>query len=65
MAIVLGNGAIRIWVGERQQAGRRTANIGILIHERRLPPGVTLDEVKDGLQPRIEQLLRTLYPWCQ
>jgi hypothetical protein len=65
MAIVLGNGAIRIWVGERQQAGRRTANIGVLIHERRLPPGVTLDGVKTRLQVEIEQLLRTLYPWCR
>ena len=65
MAIILGNGAIRIWVGGRERAGKRTANIGILIQERRLPSGVTLDEVRELLPSRVEQLIRSLYPWCQ
>ena len=64
MAIVIGNGAFRIWTGRRESRGRRTSNVAVLIQESRLPQGVTLEDVERSLQDRIKAVVTELFPWC-
>ena len=62
MAIILGNGAFRIWVGKDKKTGKSN-NIGIRIQEKKFPNQVNLDHTVQTLVDRIEQLIRKECSW--
>lgn len=64
MAIIIGDGAFRIWVG-KDRASRRSNNIGIRIREEKFPVGIELEETVTQLVTEIETLIRNRFPWCQ
>jgi hypothetical protein len=64
MAKILGDGAIRIWVGKNQETGK-PGNLGVRISEDHLPEGTTAQDILDWLQPEVEKMLREKYPWCK
>ena len=63
MAIIIGNGAFRIWVGKSKKTGRSN-NIGIRIREEKFPAGVDLESTIKQLVEEIEVLIRKRFPWC-
>lgn len=63
MAIIIGNGAFRIWVGESKKTGRSN-NIGIRIREEKFPAGVDLESTIKQLVEEIEVLIKKRFPWC-
>lgn len=62
MAIILGNGAFRIWVGKDKKTGKSN-NIGIRIQEKKFPNQVNLDQTVQILVAKIEQLIRKECSW--
>jgi hypothetical protein len=62
MAVIIGNGAFRIWVGKDKQTGLSN-NIGIRIMPQKFPTGVNVDAAINKLVPEIEQLIRKECPW--
>ena len=62
MAIILGNGAFRIWVGKDKKTGKSN-NIGIRIQEKKFPNQVNLDQTVQILADKIEQLIRKECSW--
>ena len=62
MAIILGNGAFRIWVGKDKKTGKSN-NIGIRIQEKKFPNQVNLDKTIQTLVDSIELLIRKECPW--
>ena len=62
MAIILGNGAFRIWVGKDKSTGKSN-NIGIRIQEKKFPNQVNLDQTVQILVDKIEQLIRNECSW--
>ncbi len=62
MAIILGNGAFRIWVGKDKNTGKSN-NIGIRIQEKKFPSHVNLDKTIDTLVDKIEVLIRKECSW--
>ena len=62
MAIILGNGAFRIWVGKDKMTGKSN-NIGIRIQEKKFPNQVNLDQTVQILVDKIEQLIRKECSW--
>jgi len=64
MAIILGNGAFRIWLGKNKMTNRRN-NIGIRISERKWPSEVDLDNTIQRLVKDIEELIYQRCPWCK
>ena len=63
MAIIIGDGAFRIWVG-KDRVSKRSNNIGIRIRKEKFPTGVDLEETIQQLVSEIEKLIRNRCPWC-
>ena len=63
MAIIIGNGAFRIWVGKSKKTGRSN-NIGIRIREEKFPGSVDLESTIKQLVEEIEGLVKKRLPWC-
>lgn len=63
MAIIIGNGAFRIWVGKSKKTGRSN-NIGIRIREENFPASVDLESTIKQLVEEIEVLIKKRFPWC-
>lgn len=63
MAIIIGNGAFRIWVGKSKKTGRSN-NIGIRIREENFPASVDLESTIKQLVEEIEVLIKKHCPWC-
>ena len=61
MAVIIGNGAFRIWVGKNKKTD--LSNIGILIMPQRFPAGVNVDDTVKKLVPEIENLIRKDCLW--
>lgn len=64
MAIIIGNGAFRIWVGKGKKTGRSN-NIGIRIREEKFPTSVDLEKTVNQLVEEIELLIKKRFPWCR
>ena len=64
MAIIIGEGAFRIWVGKDKKSGKSN-NIGIRIREDKFPTGIDLEKTIQQLTSEIEILIRRKCPWCQ
>ena len=64
MAIIIGNGSFRIWVGKSKKTGRSN-NIGIRIREEKFPAGVDLERTVKQLVKEIEVLIKKDFPWCK
>lgn len=64
MAIIIGNGAFRIWVGRDRKSGRSN-NIGIRIREEKFPATVDLESTVKQLVKEIEVLIKKRFPWCR
>jgi hypothetical protein len=62
MAVILGNGAFRIWVGKDKKTGKSN-NIGIRIQEKKFPSQVNLDRTVQVLADKIEQLIHKECSW--
>lgn len=62
MAIIIGNGAFRIWVGKDNKTGKSN-NIGIRIQEKKFPSQVNLDKTIQTLVDKIEILIRKECLW--
>ena len=62
MAIIIGNGAFRIWVGKDKKTGKSN-NIGIRIQEEKFPSQVNLDKTIQTLVDKIEILIRKECLW--
>ena len=63
MAIIIGDGAFRIWVGKSKKTGRSN-NIGIRIQEGKFPASVDLESTITQLVEEIEVLIKKRFPWC-
>ena len=63
VAIIIGNGAFRIWVGKSKKTGRSN-NIGIRIREEKFPGSVDLESTIKQLVEEIEGLVKKRLPWC-
>ena len=63
MAIIIGDGAFRIWVGKSKKTGRSN-NIGIRIQEEKFPASVDLESTITQLVEEIEVLIKKRFPWC-
>lgn len=64
MAIIIGDGAFRIWVG-KDRVSKWSNNIGIRIRKEKFPTGVDLEETIQQLVSEIEKLIRNRCPWCE
>lgn len=64
MAIIIGNGAFRIWVGKSKKTGRSN-NIGIRIREEKFPADVDLESIVNQIVKEVELLIRKRFPWCK
>lgn len=64
MAIIIGNGAFRIWVGRSKKTGRSN-NIGIRIREEKFPTDVGLESTVDQIVKEVELLIKKRFPWCK
>ncbi len=64
MAIIIGNGAFRIWRGKDKESGRSN-NVGIRIAEQKFPLGVDLEDTINTLEADIELLIKNRFSWCQ
>ena len=64
MAIILGDGVFRIWVGKNRKTNKSN-NIGIRIREEKWPTGVDLDKTIGRLVEDIEKLIYQRCPWCE
>lgn len=64
MAIILGDGAFRIWVGKDKRTAESN-NIGIRIQPRKFPAGVDLENTVEQLVTDMEALIYNRCPWCK
>ncbi len=64
MAIILGDGAFRIWVG-KDKTTTESNNIGIRIQPKKFPAGVDLEKTVEQLVADIETLIYNRCPWCK
>jgi len=64
LAIILGDGAFRIWIGKDKKTNRFN-NIGIRIQEKKFPAGVELETTIEHLTSGIEALIYKYCPWCK
>ena len=62
MAIILGDGAFRIWVG-RDKKTMESNNIGIRMQPKKFPAGVDLEKTVDQLVIDIEALIYNHCSW--
>lgn len=62
MAIILGDGVFRIWVGKDKKTGKSN-NIGIRIQEQKFPSHINLDKTVQTLVNEVEKLIRKECPW--
>ena len=62
MAIILGDGAFRIWVGKDKNTGKSN-NIGIRIQGNKIPNDINLNTTVQTLVNKIELLIRQECPW--
>lgn len=64
MAIILGNGVFRIWVGKNKKTNRSN-NIGIRIRDDKWPVGIDLENTIQQLVKDIEALIYRNCTWCK
>ena len=64
MAIIIGDGAFRIWVGKDKKT-MESNNIGIRMQPKKFPTGVDLDKTVDQLVTDIEALIYNRCSWCK
>ena len=64
MAIIIGNGAFRIWVGKSKKT-ERSNNIGIRIREEKFPADVDLESTVNQIVKEVELLIKNRFPWCK
>jgi len=56
--------AFKIW-GREGRKGTQSFNIGVTVHEDKLPSDVSVKKIKQILPRSLEQLLKQLYPYCE
>ena len=64
MAIILGDGVFRIWIGKNKETDRSN-NIEIRIRGEKWPIGVDLDDTIGQLVEDIKELIYQRCPWCK
>lgn len=64
MAIILGNGAFRIWVGNDKKTNKSN-NIGIRMQPKKFPAGVDLEKTVEQLVTDIEAVIYHRCPWSK
>ena len=64
MAIILGDGAFRIWVGKDKKTNKSN-NIGIRMQPKKFPTEVDLEQTVVKLVTDIEALIYNCCPWCK
>lgn len=64
MAIILGDGAFRIWVGKDKKT-MESNNIGIRMQPKKFAAGVDLEKTVEQLVTDIEASIYNRCPWCK
>lgn len=64
MAIILGDGAFRIWVGKNKNTAESN-NIGIRMQPKKFPVEVDLEKTVEQLVSDIEALIYSRCPWSK
>ncbi len=62
MAIIIGDGAFRIWVGKDKKT-MESNNIGIRMQPKKFPAGVDLEKTVEQLVTEVETLIYKRGPW--